>query len=308
GTTLHLLSPLSYLSPTLSSRTLQFALSAFNTSSLSDETGAKLRSTEQPDGVAWRKPRETSKRDEGRLLEIEVPGHEVRQVTWHKRGDYFASVASPAGARSVLIHQLSKHHTQAPFAKLKGEVQKVQFHPGKALFFVATQRHVRIYDLMKQQLVKTLNPGLKWISSLDIHPLGGTSSPSSKSPFVLVYVFLLRLYNLLVGSYDRRLVWHDLDLSTTPYKTLKYHTRALRSVSFHPTLPLFCSSSDAGDIHIFHATVYNDLLTNPLIVPLKVLKGHEVKESLGVLEVRWHPREAWCVSVGADGMARLWCN
>jgi len=38
-----------------------------------------------------------------------------------------------------------------------------------------TQRHVRIYDLMKQQLVKTLNPGLKWISSIDIHPLGGES-------------------------------------------------------------------------------------------------------------------------------------
>ncbi|GAA5909660.1 hypothetical protein JCM6882_008457 [Rhodosporidiobolus microsporus] len=287
ATTLHLISPLPLLSPTVAARTSTFALSAFNTTSTND-AGEKIRPPTQPDGVAWRKAsKEGSGRDEGRLLEIEVPGHEVKQVTWHKRGDYFASVAAPAGARSVLIHQLSKHHTQAPFAKLKGEVQKVQFHPSRPQFFVATQRHVRIYDLMKQQLVKTLNPGLKWISSLDIHPLGD---------------------NVLVGSYDRRLVWHDLDLSVTPYKTLKYHTRALRAVAFHPTLPLFASSSDDGSLHVFHATVYADLLTNPLIVPLKVLKGHDVTESLGVLDVKWHPREAWCVSVGADGIGRLWCN
>lgn len=196
-------------------------------------------------------------------------------------------IPDTAGARSVLIHQLSKHHTQAPFAKLKGDVQRVQFHPSRPHFYVATQRHVRIYDLMKQQLVKTLNPGLKWISSLDIHPLGD---------------------NVLVGSYDRRLVWHDLDLSTTPYKTLKYHARALRSVAFHPSYPLFASSSDDGSIHIFHSTVYSDLLTNPLIVPLKVLRGHEIKDSLGVLDVKWHPKEPWVVSVGADGVGRLWCN
>ena len=27
--------------------------------------------------------------------------------------------------------------------------------------------------------------------------------------------------NVIVGSYDRRLVWHDLDLSDRPYKTLR---------------------------------------------------------------------------------------
>ncbi|GAA6019946.1 hypothetical protein JCM10207_003346 [Rhodosporidiobolus poonsookiae] len=286
ATTLHLISPLPLLSPLLASRTSAFALSAFNAAT-TDDAGERIKPVAQPDGVAWRKPREVAEREEGRLLEIEVPGNEVKQVTWHKRGDYFASVASPAGARSVLIHQLSKHHTQAPFAKLKGDVQKVQFHPTRAHFFVATQRHVRIYDLMKQQLVKTLNPGLRWISSLDIHPLGD---------------------NVLVGSYDRRVVWHDLDLSSTPYKTLKYHARAVRAVTFHPTLPLFASSSDGGEVHIFHATVYADLLTNPLLVPLKVLKGHDVTDSLGVLDVRWHPREAWCVSVGADGVGRLWMN
>ena len=27
--------------------------------------------------------------------------------------------------------------------------------------------------------------------------------------------------NLIVGSYDRRLCWFDMDLSTKPYKTLR---------------------------------------------------------------------------------------
>mgnify|MGYP001593871811 CR=1 FL=1 len=162
-----------------------------------------------------------------------------------------------------------------------------------------------MYDLLAQQLVKTLNPGLKWISSLDVHPLGGqcqlsrNANPPSDA--------LATPDNLIVGSYDKRLVWHDLDLSTTPYKTLRYHARALRSVAFSPVYPLFLSTSDDGSIHIFHATVYSDLLTNPLIVPLKVLKGHEITDNLGVLEAKWHPREPWVVSVGADGNGRLWC-
>lgn len=42
-----------------------------------------------------------------------------------------------AGNRSVLIHQLTKHQTQAPFTKQKGEVQRVSFHPSRPHFFVA---------------------------------------------------------------------------------------------------------------------------------------------------------------------------
>lgn len=28
--------------------------------------------------------------------------------------------------------------------------------------------------------------------------------------------------HLIIGSLDRRMIWFDLDLSNTPYKTLKY--------------------------------------------------------------------------------------
>ena len=91
-------------------------------------------------------------------------------------------------------------------------------------------------------------------------------------------------------------------------RTDRYHTRALRSVHFHPTYPLFASSADDGSIQVFHARVYNDLMTNPLIVPLKILRGHDVRDGLGVFGVRWVPRQPWLVSAGADGQVSVWCS
>lgn len=58
-------------------------------------------------------------------------------------------------------------------------------------------------------LVKKLISGCKWISCIDVHPSGD---------------------HLIVGSYDRRVAWFDLDLSSTPYKTLKYHTKVMTGV------------------------------------------------------------------------------
>jgi ribosome biogenesis protein ERB1 len=181
---------------------------------------------------------------------------------------------------------VSKHLTQLPFRKLKGIAQTAQFHPSKAIFFVATRNTIRSYDLAKQELVKILQPGAKWISSIDVHPGGD---------------------NIIVGTYDKRLLWHDLDLSTKPYKTLRFHQEAIRAVRFHQGgLPLFADASDDGSLQIFHGKVVGDLMENATIVPLKVLKGHKVKSRLGVMEVDWHPREPWCVSAGADGTCRLW--
>ncbi|PLW06159.1 hypothetical protein PCANC_26166 [Puccinia coronata f. sp. avenae] len=273
---IYLLSPLPVLSPSLAEETIQAAHLGFETA------------TEGPKITAAKWSRATEEeRKKGVLIEISVPGT-PKQVSWHKRGDYFGSVATEAGNQSVLIHQLSKHQTQSPFKKTKGIVQKIIFHPFKPLLFVATQQLVKVYDLLAQTLLKTLQPGVKWISSLDVHPLGD---------------------NVIIGSYDKRLVWHDMDLSERPYKTLRYHEKAIRSVSFSPKFPLFSSTSDDGNIQIFHAKVFNDLMMNPLIVPLKLLKGaHAIHQSLGVLDSVWHPTEPWIISVGADGVARLWCS
>ncbi|CAM9789596.1 unnamed protein product, partial [Choristocarpus tenellus] len=129
---------------------------------------------------------------------------EVNWLAWHGKGDYLCSVAPREGKHAVMIHQISKATTQCPFRRSKGEVQCVKFHQRKPFLFVATKQHVRIYHLVKQVLVKRLLTGCKWISSMDLHPSGD---------------------HLIVCSYDRRVVWFDLDLSSTPYKTLKYHTK-----------------------------------------------------------------------------------
>lgn len=54
---------------------------------------------------------------------------------------------------------------------------------------------------------------------------------------------------------------------------------------YHKKFPLFATCSDDTTIHVFHGMVYDDLMKNPLIVPLKVLKGHEANDELGVLGI-----------------------
>ncbi|CAN9165004.1 unnamed protein product [Alternaria alternata] len=223
--------------------------------------------------------------NKGVLVQVEVRSA-VKIINWHRRGDYFATVSPRGQSTAVAIHTVSKHLTQLPFRRLKGIAQTAQFHPSKAIFFVATRNTIRSYDLAKQELVKILQPGAKWISSIDVHPGGD---------------------NIIVGTYDKRLLWHDLDLSNKPYKTLRFHKEAIRAVRFHQGgLPLFADTSDDGTIQIFHGKVVGDLMENATIVPLKVLRGHKVKSRLGVMGLDWHPREPWCVSAGADGTLRLW--
>ncbi|KAI0959806.1 Ribosome biogenesis protein erb1 [Taiwanofungus camphoratus] len=242
-----------------------------------------------PSPVKWASTSTAASTSDSPILTLTMPPSSglPKQIVWHRRGDYLATVSGTEGQGGVWIHQLSRRHSQAPFKKVKGSIQLVLFHPTKPYFFVATQRYVRMYNLAEQKLLKTLTPGIRWISSMDVHPSGD---------------------HLIVGGYDRKLCWFDLELSDKPYKVLRYHTRALRSVHFHPTYPLFASSSDDGSIQIFHARVYNDLMTNPLIVPLKILRGHGVKEGLGVLQVKWAPRQPWLVSAGADGQVAVWCS
>ncbi|XP_043546883.1 ribosome biogenesis protein bop1 [Chiloscyllium plagiosum] len=208
----------------------------------------------------------------------------VKQVTWHGKGDYLATVVPDNGNAQVLIHQLSKRRSQNPFRKNKGMVQCVLFHPIRPFFFVATQRYIRIYNLLKQELSKKLMTNCKWVSSMAVHPGGD---------------------NVICGSYDSRLAWFDLDLSTKPYKMLRHHKKALRGVAFHKHYPLFASASDDGTVIVCHGMVYSDLLQNPLLVPVKLLRGHAITQDLGVLDVTFHPTQPWLFSSGADSTIRL---
>lgn len=157
-------------------------------------------------------------------LSITLPAS-VHQLDWHIKSDYLLSV-SPTSAKKnevVWVHSLSKGQSQRPFAKSKSSLEKAVFHPTKPLLILMCRKSLYIYNLAKHQMVKKLLGGAQWNSSLCLHPRGD---------------------NLLVGSFDKKVMWFDLDLSNTPYKTMKYHQRAVREVKYHPTYPLFASCSD----------------------------------------------------------------
>ena len=82
------------------------------------------------------------------------------------------------------------------------------------------------------------------------------------------------------------MAWFDLDLSDRPYKTLRFAERAVRDVAFHKGgIKCFASASDEGVVQVFWADVRTDgsVDVNPTIVPLKVLRGHRVVDSLGTI-------------------------
>lgn len=211
----------------------------------------------------------------------------ITDVCWHYKADYFATVMPKAGHKSVMVHQLSKQNSQTPFSKSKGIVQSVRFHPSKPLFFVATLRHVKMYDLQKQKLVKKLHANSNHVSSMAIHP-GGE--------------------NLILGCFDLRVSWLDLEMQDKPYKTMKFHKKGIRSVAFHKRYPLFASASDDGSTIITHGMVYDDWNQNALIVPVKVLKGHKITDDLGVMDCCFHPDQPWVFSAGADATIRLYTH
>ncbi|KAL6933723.1 related to Ribosome biogenesis protein ERB1 [Hanseniaspora guilliermondii] len=237
--------------------------------------------------ASWNKPTVAQQEKD---IQISINCHKqdsIKKIDWHKKGDYLVTVQPNSGSTAILIHQLSKHMTQSPFGKSKGIIMDCKFHPFKPQIAIATQRVIRVYDLQEQALIKKLLTGAKWLSAIQFHPRGGD--------------------HIIATSFDKKLLWHDLDLGNLPYKTLRYHTKAIRQAGFHRSLPLFATCGDDGMIHIFHNNLYmNDLLKNVLIVPLKKLKGHKVTHNVGVLDLCWHPKQPWLFSCGADGTARLW--
>ncbi|CDF34706.1 Ribosome biogenesis protein ERB Nucleolus [Chondrus crispus] len=225
-----------------------------------------------------------TKEDECHIITISHP-RPLRTLCWHRKGDYIACVGKDGSGGTVAIHRLSHRTTQMPFKRKTALVQAVKFHPTRPFFLVATMHHVRIYNLALQRMVKTLKPGVSWISSIDVHPSGD---------------------HVLVTSYDKRLCWFDLDLSIRPYKTIRNHDKAVRTAKYHPRLPLFADASDDGSSHIFHGMVYDDLAKNALIVPVKRLEScSKIVSSLGVLDIAWHPRLPWLFTSGADSNIHL---
>lgn len=79
-----------------------------------------------------------------------------------------------------------------------------------------------------QMTTKKMLTGCQWASSLDVHPYGD---------------------NVIIGSYDKKVLWFDMDLGNTPYKNMKYHEKAIRQVAFSRKYPLMASASDDGKLY-----------------------------------------------------------
>ncbi|KAK6259265.1 hypothetical protein SCA6_013739 [Theobroma cacao] len=197
----------------------------------------------------------------------------VSSIEWHRKGDYLSTLSKK------LTQRLPFKHHGLPVSSV--------FHPTRSIFFVATKKNVRVYDLLRQKLIKKLETQLREVSSIAVHPAGD---------------------NVIVGSKEGKLCWFDMDLSSKPYKTLKCHPKDITNVAFHRSYPLFASCSDDCTAYVFHGMVYADLNQNPLIVPLEILRGHTSSDGRGVIDCKFHPRQPWLFTAGADSSIKLYCH
>ena len=96
----------------------------------------------------------------------------VQYVAWHAKGDYVASVCPNAEGSAVTVHQVTRRASTGMFRRIKGQVQRVLFHPTKPIFFVATKTDVRVFHLVRKVQLKRLLSNVQYMSSLAIHPQG----------------------------------------------------------------------------------------------------------------------------------------
>lgn len=76
---------------------------------------------------------------------------DVAQVTFHKKGDYLATVTPKADNKDqVFIHSIKKGKSQRPFMKSKSDIQKVLFHHLKPIIFIATKQTIWVFNLQTQ--------------------------------------------------------------------------------------------------------------------------------------------------------------
>ena len=216
------------------------------------------------------------------------PGVATTSIAWHGAGDYLVSTARSApGARGVAVHRVSTATTQHPLRRVKAPPAAAVFHPTRPAMLVGAGPAVRVYDLSRLALERKLIGGAGGVAAIAPHARGD---------------------HVVTAGDGGGAAWYDLDAGSRPHRVLRYHRAATRSAAFHPTLPLLATAGDDGAAHVLHATVYSDLATPPLIVPLKVLPAHSVRAAEGALSVAWHPGQPWLYTAGADGCVCVWVD
>ncbi|KAF8822260.1 putative ribosome biogenesis protein BOP1 [Cardiosporidium cionae] len=244
----------------------------------------------------------SKKNKKGMLKGIVIPHQtDINQIVWHRKGIYVAAVSSSATSPShqCAIHSLRKHLSIHPLrSSSHGKVQAVSFHPSKPWFFAAYHQEVRFVDLQRKSRAVTEDTatgqeqrshkfiGVEQISCFDIHPKGE---------------------HFIVGGANRRLTWFDMELSNKPFKIFRYHKEGITGARFHNLYPLCFSASKDGSIHILHTKVYDDLIQNPLIVPIKKLQYESSSEKgCPITSCEWHPSQPWLFTADKQGRLSMW--
>lgn len=208
----------------------------------------------------------------------------ARSLHWHHRGDYIATVSSIQSYQSVIIHKISSNTSKYLFTKFIGNIKIAQFHPSEPIIIICTLKTIFIYNIKLNKLIKKFQTPCNQITTLCIHPDGK---------------------NLLIGSQNNRIYWYEYTISKRPTFTLNNHSDYISCIKFHKKYPLFFTSSHDGTVHIFHYTIYDDLITKPKIIPLKIIRTHK-NDSLSIYDCEFHPIHPWIFISGAKHMIRLY--
>jgi ribosome biogenesis protein ERB1 len=237
------------------------------------------------DAFVWKIPKQNStKSKNGIVFYMKWIQGTTKKIEWHSKGDYFATLSKNSqGKPQIYIHSLTKMTHQLPISKLHGNVNAISFHPTKPYFIVASNK-IFIYNLQKQELVRSFISNLGMITHIAVHKNGS---------------------DLIAGSHDGKVAWFQLELSNKPWHSMDYHKDKMKSLEYHKEFPLFFSCARNGSLVVYYSKVTEEELTDPLVVPLKDLKAtHTSNQSYGC--ACFHPKQPWIFSGGRDGIIRLW--
>ena len=231
-----------------------------------------------------------SKQRRGLQVVLEIQFREFIKHCYIHMGRLFISVVlqNKDGNRRISVLNLKQSTQTSLKVRTKNKVEQTLFHPKKPHLFIVTRIHVFIFDLKSQEVTKKLLTGCKFITSSAIHPNGD---------------------HLILGSADRKLIWFDLDSGNKPFKKMKLHSNTMSSVIFHSNFkfyPLVASTSHDCKAVIQFAKTDPQNLDDPMIVPLKSLRGHSKTDALGVTCGKFFNLKHWMITAGQDRLVQFW--
>lgn len=227
-----------------------------------------------------------SKRN-GLLFSLHKKTGNFISLNWHCKGDFFSVLGkSELGKTHVNIFNLSSLQYFSPSNKNKGEIRSVSFHPTKPQFYVCSESNVLIYDLKQQELIRKFVSNLNPIISICLHPLGT---------------------DFVAGSLGGKVAWFQADLSEKPYLQMdQYHEGKIKSLVFHNKYNLLSSASKEGKVLLYYSKVYDDILKDPLIVPLTTLKSVYNYKAGDINSTGFHPNYPWILTCGSNKLISVW--